>query len=246
MDKQIKSAKSELKYRLFCAGTIFFGFCIVFTGICLLSGLWRLPIAWKLLLALAWNLLLALVPLILSSLVVYLKPVIASGAKQSKIRLLIIILAILWLLFLPNAFYYLTDLMWITRFADPYHGFRPENVTDITIWAALMSIAVAEFMAILSGLVSLRDMHKVIAEKLKSWKVYLVLALIILLNGFAIYMGRFLRFNSWDILLPWRIAAHVVDNAAFFNIEFTLLMSAAIAMIYGTFLLVSGHFYRTK
>ena len=218
---------SKLIRRLLSIAIIFVGLCTVFLIIHVPVGslLWWIWIV--------WNLFLALVPLVLSSLIVYF-----IGQKSPR-KVLIVALSVLWLLFLPNAFYYLTDLMWITRIAETGMGFRPENIHGIEVWAVLMTVGIAEFVAVLAGIVSLRDVHRIIASKIDKWKTALIITTIIILNGFAIYMGRFLRLNSWDIIMPWRLISAIFNNIGAFSIEFTLLMSATIGIVYGIYLLIT-------
>ena len=214
--------KPELKRRLLSVGMILFAYAALF----LLVDIFLMPFRlWP-----VGNLFLAFLPLIFSTIIIHLLN------KKLHRKWPLIILAVMWLLFLPNAFYYLTDLMWVASFPA---GARPENTVDIAVWAGLMLIALGEFLAVLAGVLTLRDVHKIIASKLTTWKTWLVLSAIFLLSGFAIYMGRFLRLNSWDVLLPWRLVAKIFDNINMFALQFTLLMAVVIAVIYVGFWLIS-------
>jgi uncharacterized membrane protein len=215
--------KSELKRRLLTIGTIFGGYSMLFLLVRLIAPFRLWPV---------WNLFLAFLPLVFSTLIVY------SLKSKTPHRLTkVIIFAALWLLFLPNTFYYLTDLMWIAPFPTASH-FRPENITNISAWATLMLIAIGEFLAVLAGVLALHDVHKVIAKRLVSWKTWLLLGAVFLLSGFAVYMGRFLRLNSWDVILPWRLVGKILGQFDCFALQFTLLMTVVIAVIYAAFWLI--------
>jgi uncharacterized membrane protein len=87
---------------------------------------------------------------------------------------------------------------------------------------------------------AVRNIHRVVAERLASWQTGLSLAAVFLLTGLAIYVGRFLRFNSWDVLLPWRLLAKLFSQFDGFALQFTLLMAGVTLAIYGAFWLVTS------
>ncbi len=128
---------------------------------------------------LVWNLFLAAIPYFISSYVASKKkihPVIKGG------------LALLWLLFLPNAPYIVTDLIHLTHTEAIYKLF---DAVIISLFA-------------LSGLlfycISLQQMIVAYTSNWKQWKLNLIRWTIPFLCAFGIYLGRFLRWNSWDIL----------------------------------------------
>ncbi|HUF39099.1 MAG TPA: DUF1361 domain-containing protein [Anaerolineales bacterium] len=94
----------------------------------------------------------------------------------------------LWLLFLPNAPYIITDFLHL----QPRSG--------VPLWydvGFIMSIALTGFFL---GIASLRAVHRIIhhlAGPVAGWGFALVA---IALSGFGVYLGRFLRWNSWDVL----------------------------------------------
>jgi uncharacterized membrane protein len=104
---------------------------------------------------------------------------------------LVILLAILlWLLFFPNAPYILTDLL---HLAHP----RP----DVPLWFDMLLIIWFAWTGLLLGLVSLFLMHGIVIRefgRVIGWGFVLAVGI---LSGLGVYIGRFLRWNSWDLLL---------------------------------------------
>lgn len=110
----------------------------------------------------------------------------------------------LWLLFFPNAAYIITDLLHLRE--------RP----PVPKWFDLVLLFSAALTGLVAGLLSLRETEVWLRSKWSRFKVQILLFLILLLNGFGIYLGRFLRWNSWDLFLhPFRlgrnIGAHVTN-----------------------------------
>lgn len=129
---------------------------------------------------LTWNLFLAYIPMGLSTLV-YLK---RTEINRSQFWLA----TLPWLLFFPNAPYILTDLFHLMP--------RP----GISEWYDLLLILSFAITGLLFGLLSLRNMHKTIVRLHSSFTSYLFVVASIFLGSFGVYLGRFERYNSWDIL----------------------------------------------
>ncbi|NAS11050.1 DUF1361 domain-containing protein [Poritiphilus flavus] len=93
----------------------------------------------------------------------------------------------LWLLFLPNSPYIITDLVHL------------HNERSVLLWYDLFLVFVFALTGLVLGLLSMLDIYKVLAVRFSSRMAEVALFPICLLCGFGIYMGRFLRFNSWDV-----------------------------------------------
>lgn len=129
-----------------------------------------------------WNLLLAFIPFIVSLFIVYLK-------KIGKLRdVYFIILGIIWLLFLPNAPYIVTDLIHIGV------------VRSVPVLYDSVLLFTSAWLGLLLGLNSIFHVEKVLLSKYSKKTTNIIILIILLLISFGIYLGRFLRFNSWDIL----------------------------------------------
>ncbi|WP_165774757.1 DUF1361 domain-containing protein [Candidatus Viridilinea mediisalina] len=119
--------------------------------------------------------------------------------KQTSLWLTLLPIGILWILFLPNAPYLLTDIVHI--FGMHFVWWYDIGILFSFAWAGL-----------LLGVASLHIMAELIATRygwLAGWGVVLVTAG---LSGIGVYVGRFLRWNSWDAILRPRILAHDLLN----------------------------------
>ena len=130
---------------------------------------------------LLWNLVLAWVPFVIA-LAIYDRH--RRGVPPRRL----VLPALVWLLFLPNAPYLVTDLKYLGEFDGAPMWF------DVSL---LMTFA---WLGLLLGFLSLYLMQLVVerlAGPAASWSAALgVLAL----SGFGIYLGRFERWNSWDVV----------------------------------------------
>ena len=117
---------------------------------------------------------------------------------ENKIKLVIALAA--WLLFIPNSFYIITDL------------FHLIHVRSAPKWFDLLLIFSFAWNGILCGIISLRRVEITInAIRGKELSVFIIF-LVMWLNAFGIYIGRFLRYNSWDIISdPFSLAADIVS-----------------------------------
>lgn len=100
----------------------------------------------------------------------------------------------LWLLFLPNAPYILTDILHLTR------------ASHAPAWYDLALLLSCAGTGLLVGYLSLIDVQTIVARSVgQAWSWIFALVSLVL-SGFAIYLGRFLRWNSWDVLIdPGRL-----------------------------------------
>ena len=128
-----------------------------------------------------WNLFLAFIPWFLAS-IIYIKEV-------KKIFPLIAI-ALVWLAFFPNAPYILTDLLHLGN--RNWHSAPP--------WFDLIMLLSYAFAGLIYGFVSLQMIEEKIKTDFACKFAAAVSIAFLYLSGFGVYIGRFLRWNSWDIL----------------------------------------------
>ena len=128
---------------------------------------------------LLWNLFLAWLPLLaaLPAPVLRRFPPLLVGAGA------------IWLLFLPNAPYLLTDLMHLGRWGA------------VPFWYDLLLLLVFALTGLLLGFVSLDIMHTQVSEILGRVAGWFFAITALTLSSLGVYIGRFLRWNSWDALL---------------------------------------------
>ncbi len=135
---------------------------------------------------LIWNLFLAWIPFGLSIL-------IYDRHRAGARPVALLPLAGLWLLFLPNAPYILTDFKHLV----------PSPV--VPLWVDVVVIAAPAWTGLLLGFLSLYLVQSVVRD-LAGARVAWVAAIGVLgLASFGIYLGRVLRWNSWDVLADPRL-----------------------------------------
>ena len=105
--------------------------------------------------------------------------------KLSKSKLIII--AFIWLLFLPNAPYIITDFIHLKQ--------SKGNI----IWLDIFMIFSFSLTGLLFAITSLYDIYKITTQKWNATYATYFSISATFLCGFGIYLGRFLRFNSWDV-----------------------------------------------
>jgi uncharacterized membrane protein len=142
---------------------------------------------------LVWNLFLAGVPLLVSTGLRYM------NRRQSNAKIQLALFG-LWLLFLPNAPYILTDILHLTR-----DSLAPA-------WYDLALLLSCAGTGLLFGYLSLSDVHSMVAKKFGATAGWLFAMSSLILSGFAIYLGRFLRWNSWDVVLRPTILFDIADG----------------------------------
>jgi uncharacterized membrane protein len=126
---------------------------------------------------LIWNLVLAWIPYVITSW-------LQQRAAIQTNRLKFAAVCLVWLLFIPNSFYILTDLTLIISFA----------------WNGL-----------LLGILSVRQMEKIMQPHLPGKHELFFIYPIMWLNALGVYIGRYPRFNSWDILTnPFELINYLI------------------------------------
>ncbi len=154
-----------------------------------------------------WNLFLAAVPLGFSVL----------GSKKTNHSGSFVFM-MLWLFFYPNSPYILTDYIHLGKAYSEHY-----MILD-TLTITFFSIA-----GLLFGFVSLDIVLRTMQKMFSTVIYYPALIAISILTGIGLYLGRYLRFNSWDILSnPIGIFNRVIES--FFNTSDTLMVSTIVAL----------------
>ncbi len=142
---------------------------------------------------LPWNLFLAFVPYWITRWMTRNVSIIENKVK------LVIALAV-WLLFIPNSFYIITDLFHLT------------HIETAPLWFDLLLIFSFAWNGIIFGIISLRRVEVITTiVRGKGHSIFLVFV-VMWLNAFGIYIGRVLRFNSWDVISdPFSLAGEILN-----------------------------------
>lgn len=127
-----------------------------------------------------WNLFLAIIPWALTSFS-FIKPKIQSSVLG------IILLLLFWLLFFPNAPYIITDL------------FHLRIIKSMPIWYDTLMILSYAWTGMLFGFLSLWDIERILGRKLPHPLVTFFSGILLFVGSFGIYVGRYLRYNTWDL-----------------------------------------------
>jgi uncharacterized membrane protein len=93
-----------------------------------------------------------------------------------------------WLVFFPNAPYLTTDLMHL----------RVQN--NRLLWLDLTALQAFAWTGLALGFVSLTLVQRVVARRLGAALSWLFAGAAIAASAFGIYLGRFRRWNSWDVV----------------------------------------------
>ncbi len=128
-----------------------------------------------------------------------------------------VLAALLWVLFFPNCFYIVTDLIHLRKFGG--HG--------VPGWYDMLMTASFAFVGVFLGTLSLYLLHLSVRERF-GWRAGWAFAgMMLLLGALGIYVGRFLRWNSWDVFTRpeklWRQFLDVryeVPRLAVFTVTF--------------------------
>lgn len=142
-----------------------------------------------------WNLLLAALPFCIG--VVLIDRL--TGRLWSEPSNLL--LTVLWLGFLPNSFYIVTDLIHIAEVTSKTIVFDAVMFLSFTITGLLL------------GYGSVLMIHRQLRLRHRKQRADLVVAIIFLACSYAIYLGRYMRWNTWDVIInPIGLLSNILDS----------------------------------
>jgi uncharacterized membrane protein len=158
------------------------------------------------------------------------------SARRTWLYLIVPITALAWLVFFPNAPYILTDMQ---HLLTDLHGRAP-------LWYDVILLLWFAWTGLLLGIVSLYLMQEIVQRAFGAIAGWIFVIVISGLSSLGIYLGRFLRWNSWDVwqnsrhLLAdiWAILRHPFDNKS--AVGFTVIYTAFFLFVYLT-LYTFGH-----
>jgi uncharacterized membrane protein len=179
----------------------------------------------RLFIFLNWNQFLAYLPWALTSI-----SIVFPKIRNSKIKIFLLLVS--WLLFFPNAPYILTDLIHL------------RISSRMPIWYDLLLILSFAWTGLLFGFLSLWDIEQILGNFLKPLYTTVISTVLLFIGAFGIYIGRYLRWNSWDVITePVGLFYDIGDR--FFNPfkypgswGMTLFMGLFLNMLYWSFRLI--------
>jgi uncharacterized membrane protein len=164
-----------------------------------------------------WNLFLAVLPVIAAVLFA------RAAAKRSSLLVQAAWFG-LWLVFLPNAPYLVTDFIHLSS--------RP----PVPLWYDVALLASCAGTGLLLGYSSLSDVQRVITQKYSVLVGWLLALVTLFLSAFGIYLGRFLRWNSWDAVTnPLELLFDIGDRAVR---PFSHPQTIGVTLIFGAALVI--------
>lgn len=138
---------------------------------------------------LVWNLFLAWIPFLISLL-------LSSSEARKRNKFLVSGILLSWLLFFPNSPYIVTDLIHL------------KLQSKAPIWFDSLLVILFAWTGLMLGFCSLYKVHVFIEKYFSRYVCWGLILSVIVLCGYGIYLGRFERWNSWDV---------VTDTGALFS-----------------------------
>lgn len=180
---------------------------------------------------LMWNLFLAFIPLGIAYLI--------KNFRFFQRRLIYYPTLAIWLLFLPNAPYILTDLLHL------------QYTQGMAVWFDMTLILTFAWTGLVAGFFSLKWVHESIHERFlgRAWLSWSFAVLCVFASSYGIFLGRFLRWNSWDVLdSPGSLLREIVHSLTlkselFHTYGFTLSFGVLLLFMY---LMANGATLKTE
>ena len=155
---------------------------------------------------LIWNLFLAWIPYWISMTLNYLPK-----------KWMVFPALLVWLVFLPNAPYLVTDLLHV--------GYHP----PVPIWYDTILLFSFAWTGLLLGFLSLLDVQRFLEENINKKIAGLLIWAAIMLCAFGVYLGRYQRWNTWDIITqPYHL---FMDTMAVLLHPFNYLGTLGLAVV---------------
>jgi uncharacterized membrane protein len=186
---------------------------------------------------LVWNLFLAAIPFGI---------VYFIDHKIIKDKLWIILSLLVWLFFFPNSIYIITDLIYIDVdvFVISGFGYDPTTfVQDIPSYLALFHIYLGSIIGLIYGFKSVNALYSLSKGTVAFKYRDLIAVLVFILSGLGIYIGRFFRYNSWEILKVFSIIKDFFSTFSWFTVFFILALTVIQVLIFYMF---RFNFYKKK
>ena len=139
-----------------------------------------------------WNIFLAWIPYVLSNF-------FAEVKQKAKWKQLFLFAS--WLLFFPNALYIVTDLIHI------------DDNKEIPVWYDAVLLFASSFIGIMMAFVSLQKVEFFLKCVFSKRVVAALVPFILFVASFGVYLGRFERWNSWDVIKdPMALGFNIINN----------------------------------
>lgn len=179
---------------------------------------------------LIWNIFLSWIPFVISLIISKLY------FSSKKFPIMTFLLGFLWLIFYPNAPYIITDYIHIgSKYIKQGYilTFNPELI----LWYDFVLISLFAIISLSLGFLALNNIQYIIKDRFNSFISWTIVIVVNILSSFAIYLGRFIRFNSWDIIYNLdniiKTSLNILNaNTIAFILLFTLLLTIIHCIFY--------------
>ena len=187
--------------------------------------------------SLPWDLFLAWLPVPLASAMAW------CHARERTPWPVTLLLAFTWLLFFPNAPYLVTQFMHLHASYGTFEGPLPEALLRfsprgrIPLWFDVLMLSTFAWAGLLLGFLSLHLVHRAAARSAGRAAGWAVTVVGLTLCAFGISLGRFERWNSWDVV--FQPAPLLADVAARVFQPWSHPRTSAVTFGFAAFLLLA-------
>jgi uncharacterized membrane protein len=164
---------------------------------------------------LLWNLFLAGIPLFISHIII-----------RFKIEKLIVLggMLYIWLLFLPNAPYIVTDMVHLYQ--------RP----PVPFWYDMFLVLLSAVNGLILCFISIGQIENILKKYQKSLNLNIFRVILIIAMSYGVYVGRYLRFNSWDaIISPIEVGRGMIHSVHAGMVGFVITFAFINLVLYSFF-----------
>ncbi|MDD3129585.1 MAG: DUF1361 domain-containing protein [Candidatus Izemoplasmatales bacterium] len=196
---------------------------VIFVGFYFLSAIVSLIVLDGIHIMMIWNAFLAFIPVF----IVYL----FERFKKSKIWSLVLFLS--WFFFYPNSLYLVTDLIYLSK--DNYMvdtGYTLSYLQDIPSYLAYFHLFIGAMLGIMTAFFSFDYFYEEFKIRFKKFR-HLYFIFIPLISSIGIYIGRFLRYNSWDLLNVFGIVKDFFRGFSWFSLLYIGIFMMIQYLVFG-------------
>ena len=176
-----------------------------------------------------WDIFLAWVPVVLALLLDAMMSIYRQRRMFWPMKIVTGVLVVIWLLFYPNSAYLVTDMI------HPFVHYKPTGrfVHDLEFWYHLFLFVTAAVVGLGLGTYSLSSLQLLVAERYGTVRSWVFACIVLVLSSIGIYIGRFVRWNSWDVFTDlhkiWSDVIRIIGDPA--ELHFMLVFSGMMLVI---------------
>lgn len=165
--------------------------------------------------------------------------------RKSWIKNILVIGAgIVWLLFYPNSVYLVTDTL------HPFVHFEVPSgqrfLFHLEFWYHLFLFFVAAILGLGLGTYSLSSIQQLVSERYGVVRSWIFAHIVLILSSIGIYIGRFIRWNSWNAIthpkLIWKDVIDIVTDPVQLHFMFVFTAMIWVISLIGYFMMRGGMF----